>query len=131
MNEVQEALSSLLITVLTVTVPILLKYLVVWLKGKIETNESDLLQKYLDLAVDAIYTATMETTQTYVDELKDKNMFDKEAQKEAMRRSMERAKELMGEQTRKMLESMVDDVNAFIQSQIESIIAEQHQEEAA
>lgn len=125
MNNYQEVIASLLTTVLTVTVPILLRYIVVWVNAKIAAVTSETQQKYLKMAVDAIYTATLETTQTYVENLKDQNIFDEEAQKKALQMSIDRAKEIMGEKTRTMLESIVGDINAYITSQIESMISMQ------
>ena len=125
MNNYQELLNGLLTTVLTVTIPILLKYAVVWIKSKIASDNTDINSKYLSMAVDAIYAATLETTQTYVNALKDKNLFDKEAQKIALQMSLEKAKEIMGDEVRKGLESIVGDINTYITSQIESIIATQ------
>ena len=125
MTDLQEVLTGLLTTVLTVTIPILLRYFILWINAKKVNELSDTEKKYLDMALDAIYAATLETTQTYVSGLKDKNMFDKEAQKKALEMSINKAKEIMGERTREALEAIVGDINIYITSQIESIIAQQ------
>ena len=125
MNNFQEVITGLFTTILTVTIPILLRYFVVWVNAKIAAETSETQTKYLNMAVDAIYAATLETTQTYVNALKDKNMFDKEAQKIALSMSIEKAKEIMGNEVRMALESIVGDINIYITSQIESIIATQ------
>lgn len=125
MNNYQQVLNGLLTTVLTVTIPILLRYAVIWIKSKIVADTTNSNAKYLSMAVDAIYAATLETTQTYVNALKDKNLFDKDAQKIALQMSLEKAKQIMGEEVRNVLESIVGDINVYITSQIESIIATQ------
>lgn len=125
MQELQQVLTNLLITALTGAVPVLVTFFVNWIKTKIETDKTNLNAKYLKMAADAIATATLETTQTYVESLKGQSAFDKEAQAEALQKSLNRAKEIMGEQTRVALEEIVGDINTYIISQIEASIAKQ------
>lgn len=121
----QEFLTGLFTTVLTITVPILVRYFIVWIETKILKDDADLDAKYLKMAADAIATATLETTQTYVENLKGKNAFDKKAQEKALQMSIERAKEIMSKEVREYLEEMVGDINIYITSQIEALIAQQ------
>ena len=66
---------------------ILTVYIVKFINAKSEelkaTANNELYQKYITLLTDTITSCVIATNQTYVDALKDKNAFDKEAQKEA------------------------------------------------
>lgn len=125
MQELQNALTSAFITVLTAAVPVLVTFFVNWINTKIANEKTELNAKYLKLAADAIATATLETTQVYVGSLKGQNLFDKDAQATALQMSLKRAKEIMGEKTRIALEEIVGDINIYITSQIEALIAQQ------
>jgi hypothetical protein len=73
-------------------------------------------------AMDALRTAVTETTQTYVDNIKDTEGWNAEAQKEALRRSGERFKQLMGISGLEMLASIESDVEAWITAHIEALV---------
>jgi PKD repeat protein len=70
---------------------ILTVYIVKFINAKSEelkaTANNELYQKYITLLTDTITSCVIATNQTYVDALKDKNAFDKEAQKEAFNRT--------------------------------------------
>lgn len=125
MQELQNILTNAFITVLTAAVPVIVTYFVNWINTKIANEKTELNAKYLNLAADAIATATLETTQVYVGGLKGQNLFDKDAQTKALQMSLDRAKEIMGEKTRVALEEIVGDINIYITSQIEALIAQQ------
>ena len=63
--------------------------------------------------------------QTYVDELKKQNKFDKEAQAIALTKAKNMAMDLMNAEIKKVLAIQYDDVDKYITTLIESYIAQQ------
>ena len=78
--------------------------------------------KYLTSAVDVITRAVKTTYQTYVQSLKDKNMFTAEAQKEALSKAGEMALAQLTDDSKKWIESNFGDIKTWISNTIESVI---------
>ena len=78
--------------------------------------------KYLTSAVDVVTRAVKATYQTYVESLKDKNMFTPEAQKEALLKAGEMALAQLTEDSKKWIETNFGDVKTWITNTIESVI---------
>ena len=70
----------------------------------------------------ALRTAVTETAQTYVDNIKETEGWNAEAQAEALRRSTERFKQLLGASGLQMLSDIEGDVNAWITANIEAMV---------
>ena len=68
---------------------------------------------------DTITKAVNDTTQTYVEELKGKNAFDKEAKKEAFKITYYAVVAVLTEDAYKYLTIAVGDLEAFITTRIE------------
>ena len=78
--------------------------------------------KYLTSAVDVFTRSVKATYQTYVESLKDKNMFTPEAQKEALLKAGEMALAQLTEDSKKWIETNFGDVKTWITNTIESVI---------
>ena len=78
--------------------------------------------KYLTSVVDIITRAVKTTYQTYVESLKDKNMFTPEAQKEALLKAGKMALAQLTEDSKKWIETNFGDVKTWITNTIESVI---------
>ena len=78
--------------------------------------------KYLTSVVDIITRAVKTTYQTYVEALKDKNMFTPEAQKEALLKAGKMALAQLTEDSKKWIETNFGDVKTWITNTIESVI---------
>ena len=71
---------------------------------------------------DIVFTCVREVTQTYVSTLKDKDMFDEEAQKIALEKCVNKVMSQLNEDGRKFISDNYGDVRAWIITQIESTI---------
>lgn len=78
--------------------------------------------KYLTSAVDVVTRSVKATYQTYVESLKDKNMFTPEAQKEALLKAEKMALAQLTEDSKKWIETNFGDVKTWITNTIESVI---------
>ena len=92
-----------------------------WLANKIE---SDNIKRYLNQAENDIIKAVTFVQQTYVDSLKDKNMFNKEYQTIAFNEAKKIAMEIMGDNTKEMLKLVVNDIDKWVNVTIEQTIME-------
>ncbi len=86
------------------------------LKAKV-TNQK--VTQALVLLEDLATTCVLETTQTYVDNLKDKNMFDEEAQKHALDMTKAKIMSLLTPEVKQTLIGAVGDLGTYIVSLIE------------
>ena len=71
---------------------------------------------------DLIRNSVLETYQKYVEELKDKNMFDENAQKTALAACLSIIKANMPQRVEKWLKSNVSDIDEYLKSNIEAQI---------
>ena len=80
-----ELLTTLIQVVVIPAIPVLVTYLVKYLKAKAEQTttriDNELVRVYLQEAVDAVLQAVTYTAQTYVDKLKKQGKWNEEAQK--------------------------------------------------
>lgn len=88
-------------------------------KIKIEQVESILLQ-----ATEAVRIAVLETSQTFVDNLKEQGEFDAETAQEAAQRAKKRALEILSAAGYELLQRGVGDANAWIEAMIEATVWE-------
>lgn len=121
----QMILQNVLYLVIVGVLPLTVRYLTLFLKAKVNeysTNlESKKMKEYLDTVTDALITAVNYTNQTYVDSLKERGEFTKEAQKEALNRTLETAKALITEDAQKAIEYLYNDYETYILASIETI----------
>lgn len=76
--------------------------------------------KLLTSALDVVNRSVKTTYQTYVQALKDKNLFDADAQKTALEMSMETAKSLFNDEIKTFITKNFGDIDTWIKNAIES-----------
>lgn len=84
------------------------------------TNES--VKTILLQATDAAEKAVAETAQTYVDYIKDTDVWDATAQKKAVNMALDRAKEIMGQEGTSLLYSVTGSIDAYLRAAIEQAV---------
>lgn len=82
-------------------------------------TDSEVAHKYLDMLEDTIMKSVIATTQTYVDELKGKNVFDAEAQKTAFAKTYNAVINTLTEEATLYLNTLVGDLETYITTRIE------------
>lgn len=82
-------------------------------------TDNETAQKYLCLVSDIISKAVVATNQTYVDALKDKDVFTKEAQIEAFNKTYETVMALLTDEAKSHLTEVVGDIKTYITQEIE------------
>lgn len=87
-----------------------------------DKSENEKIDKYLGMLNNTITNAVLATTQTYVDALKGKNAFDKEAQQKAFDMTYEAVMNVLTDEAKKYLTAAVGDLNIYITSQIEATV---------
>ena len=105
---------------------VLTKYLISWIetqKENIKTrNDNELTNKYIDLLAQTIETCVIATNQTYVDSLKKRNQFTREAQIEAFRMTKEAVLTILSEEAEKYLTVIYGDLDTYIVNQIQACV---------
>ena len=105
---------------------VLTKYLISYIEAQKENiktkNDNELTNKYIDLLAETIETCVIATNQTYVDSLKKKNQFTKEAQLEAFRMTKEAVLKILSQDAEKYLTEIYGDLDAYIVNQIQACV---------
>ena len=105
---------------------ILTTFLVALIKTKMkeiqDKTDNVLADKYLSMLTETISACVLATNQTYVDALKEKDLFDAEAQKEAFKKTYEAVLNILSDDAKTYLTSAYGDLAAFITSKIEAEI---------
>lgn len=109
--------NSLILPILAWGVSELTKYFSKRIKN--ETAE-----KYVNFAVDAVYTAVQTTMQIFVSTLKNSGEWNAEAAKTAFDHAKALALVTMGEDVREAITEISGDLDAWIEARIEATIAE-------
>ena len=91
-----------------------------WIAQKIK---DDKVRKILNSINDVVKNSVLEVYQTYVEELKCKNIFDLNAQKLALAKAKELIKTNMSSEAIEWLKTNSTDIEAYIESMIETQIA--------
>lgn len=81
-------------------------------------------QRALDQATDAAIKAVNMTAQTFVDEIKGTEDWNKEAMKEAFDKSFATAVGILGKEGTELLQQVTGDAKSYIEAAIESAVAE-------
>jgi hypothetical protein len=90
-----------------------------WLTSNIKNEKA---KQLIESAADIIVSATKCTTQTYVDALKDKDLFNEEAQKAALEKTKEVVLTQLTDETKELIEQTYGDITKWIETKIESSI---------
>lgn len=103
---------------------ILTTYFIVFIKNKSnelkEVTDNELYRKYIDLLQDTIIRCVVATNQTYVENLKNKNAFDKEAQEEAFKMTYEAVMVILTDDAKEYLNNAVGDLQLYVTKLIEA-----------
>ena len=91
-----------------------------WISKKIK---DDKIKGIMNSLHDVVKKATLEVYQTYVEELKEKDMFSAEAQKIALSRALKIIETNSTQDVKEWLKSNVSDVQGYLKSLIEAQIA--------
>ena len=109
---------------LTALLTVLTKFLISFFTAKIaevkEKTQNETAKKYLDMINKTVADCVIATNQTYVEALKDKNMFDAEAQKEAFNKTFEAVKSLLSEEAVNYILTISGDLDLFLTTAIEA-----------
>lgn len=124
--DIMKILEPIFYAVITTATPILVAYIRSYLISKKEQIdrkiENDMLQKYVDMAIDTVESSILAVSQTYVDSLKKSGTFDKKAQKEAKILAIDTATALITKEAKVAIEMAYGDFNAWLDTNIESLI---------
>lgn len=122
LNEIFQTSIIPLLTILSV-------FAVVWIGTKIkslkEKTNSAAVDTCLTILENTVTNAVIATNQTYVDALKDKNAFDKEAQQIAFNKTYQAVMQSLTESTKEGLSMVTSDLTAYITEMIEATVNEQ------
>ncbi len=87
-----------------------------------DKSNNEQVDKYLSMLDTTITNAVLATTQTYVDALKGKNAFDKEAQQKAFEMTYDAVMAVLTDEAKKYIESVVGDLQVYVTNQIEATV---------
>ena len=109
---------------LTALLVVLSKFIISWFSAKIaevkQKTQNELLNKYLDMVNATVENCVIATNQTYVEALKNQNMFDAEAQKEAFKKTFDAVKALLSEEAITYLTELSGDADLYLSTLIEA-----------
>lgn len=95
-------------------------------KEEIKQNtDNALAKKYLDLVSNTVIACVSATNQTYVEAMKENNLFDEEAQKIAFQQTYNAVMSIISEDVKTYLEEIVGDFDEFITAKIEAEVSQQ------
>lgn len=123
-----ELLSTILYAVIAAAVPVIVKAVYSYFKTKadklLEELNNDEIRTALASAMDAVYTSVTVVNQTYVDALKDQNLFDATAQKEALDKALAIAKNLLTVNAKNVITDLYESLDNWLVNKIESTVNE-------
>lgn len=110
--------------IIPIILGIITTFLIKFINQKIEESKantsSETTKKYLDLLNATITDCIKATNQTYVESLKDKDMFTKEAQKEAFNKTYDSVMTILKGDAEEYLREAVGDLKTLVQEKIEA-----------
>lgn len=122
----KDLIITLLEAVITVSIPIIAAYLTGFLK-KVSAQvaaktENDKAKHYLEEVAEAVTTAVTATSQTYVDALKNKDMFSKEAQLEALQMAKDTVIAVLSPAAIEFIKEVYGDLETYLTAKIEEAV---------
>lgn len=114
------AFIDMLVLVLTALCGYLLTYINKKKQALQQDINNELVTKYTDLIEQTIIDCVTATNQTYVEALKKKGAFTKEAQKEAFSRTLNNVMSILTEDCYEYLATITSDVDKYIANKIEA-----------
>jgi len=125
----QTAVESIFVMIMGLVIPVAFAYAAkklndfVTAKG-LESNSEYIANTFSRIG-DTIESVVNHTTQTFVQNLKTDNLFNGDMQIEAMRLSRQAAINMLDAESTALIKDLHGDLNAWIETQIESVIYEQ------
>lgn len=121
--ELNELLKEITQIIFLPLITLLTGYLLKWINAKANNIKSSTkdqyVQKYITMLNDTITAAVIAVNQTYVDALKEKNAFDREAQQEAFIRVYDTVCSSLTEEANYYLTEFIGDLESYITTKIE------------
>ena len=103
---------------------IITTYIISYIKAKTKeldtTNSNDVLIKYVNMLSQTVCDCVIATNQTYVNALKDKNAFTKEAQDIAFQKTYDAVITILSEDAKEYLTHAYGDLSIYIKNMIEA-----------
>ena len=103
---------------------VLTAFAVKWINAKSEEiktqTNNELYQKYLNMLTKTITDCVIATNQTYVNNLKDQNAFDKTAQETAFKTTYEAVLNILSADAKEYLENAMGDFEKYVIQKIEA-----------
>ena len=90
----------------------------------IATFDEDM-RKSIAEALNAVYTAVIYTSQVFVENLKETDKFDKEAQEKALAMAINKANCLISDDSKARLRKLYGDLDIWLEAKIEQTVYEQ------
>lgn len=117
--DIQSIILSCVSLILTSLVSWAIERLVSWLNAKVK-GENQI--RWATEAAQIVTNAVKATYQTYVSTLKNKNIFDEAAQKEALQKTVDAVLGQLSDDTKKYIETNFGDITEWVTSTIEAKI---------
>ena len=114
-----EILTQIILSIVGIILSSLGVYVTYFINKKIKNEE---LKRLINSLNELVQNAVLETYQTYVEELKNKNIFDAEAQKNAYNHALHLIKVNMPADVEKWLQANFTDVERYLKTLIEANI---------
>ena len=89
-----------------------------------DSAKNETVMNYISILEEVVIDCIEATNQTYVNELKGKNAFDAEAQKEALSKTVSAVTAILSTEVKENLGQIFGDLNTLITEKIESKIAQ-------
>ena len=123
-----EVLQNVLYAVIAAAVPVVTTFLCRWLASLYDGNKTKVknekVNAVLERVVDMIVSVVETTTSTYVKQLKEDNLFNADAQKEAFNKTFEAVQKQLTEESTKIIAETYGDVEIYLTNKIEQFVEE-------
>ena len=122
LNLLTQIFEVCIIPLLGILTTYIVKYIQVKSNELQTATDNAMADKYIALLTDTITKCVIATNQTYVDSLKNKDAFDKVAQKEAFQKTLDAVLAILSEDAKVYINNTFGDVEAYITAQIEAAV---------
>lgn len=120
---IQHILTTVFEFIISPLLILLTSFAVKWINARANNlkaeTDNQIVQKYIDMLNKTIATTVTAVNQTYVDDLKNKNAFTIEAQKEAFQRVYDVVINSLTEEAGFYLAEIINDLDAYVRNKIE------------
>lgn len=119
-------LSAALDALVPLILGIVATFVIKWVNSKRDEmkskTEDEKAKKYIDIVADIINTCVIATNETYVKAMKNQNIFDAEAQKQALTQTKDAVINILSTEAKDVLTGVYGDLDAFILAKIEESV---------